>query len=818
VDGQSAARKSEVASPTPRTPKDITKEIIEKIVRGEFVAALKESDDSAKEFQARDPYWAWQFQILGARAQTYLGEYNDAIRRLSAPLPPVLAKTDVAVLRLMCRATAEDLAQKSSAAEADLLAAERLSAAASPSIRMQVLQARGNLDSSKKKYDAAERSFRKALDISRAQNSPSSEVSILGSLGYVAMGRQHLDEATDRFRASLVLAKSIGADSTVSTTLGNIAWNYDALGDFENARESFRQAVDAAQRSGEKTKQVIWLSNLALVDGEIRSYPEAEKIALQARELAQALQDPLTTVTALNASTQIALETGQFPMAVEFNRLASAIEVAGFDHDAVVSTELDAGRIAEQSGRLTQAEQIFDKIRVDPRVDTPALWESQALLASVYLKENRSADSELAFRRCLQTVQNAWNSVGETSRISFLSGVITFYGEYIDFLIARGRVAEALRIAETSRARTLTTGLSASGKVPEASFSDIELRKLSKRLKSTLLCYWIGQKHSHLWVVTPEKFSYFPIAGAQELDEALVNYRELLVNSGDALDPLSADGEKLFAALVAPAKALIPDGSRITILPDANLYGLNFETLIAPSPRPHYWIEDVSISTASSLTLLAASAGRPAPTPKNLLLIGDPAEVSSEFRKLPQAADEMQRVAHYFPSSNRESIQGPLATPAAYLKARPERFSYLHFVTHGTASLTHPMDSAVILSRPAPNEGYKLYARDIVAHPLHATLVTISACNGAGTRAYSGEGLVGLSWAFLRAGAHNVIGALWEVDDRSTPQLMDSLYDGLTTGQEPATALRNAKLAFVHSGTVYNKPFYWAPFQLYAGS
>jgi CHAT domain-containing protein len=122
----------------------------------------------------------------------------------------------------------------------------------------------------------------------------------------------------------------------------------------------------------------------------------------------------------------------------------------------------------------------------------------------------------------------------------------------------------------------------------------------------------------------------------------------------------------------------------------------------------------------------------------------------------------------------------------------------------------------VILS-PA-GETYKLYARNIVAHPLHANLVTISACNGAGTRAFSGEGLVGLSWAFLRAGAHNVIAALWEVNDRSTPQLMNALYGGLSKGQDPATALREAKLSFLRSGTVYAKPYYWAPFQLYAGS
>ena len=92
-------------------------------------------------------------------------------------------------------------------------------------------------------------------------------------------------------------------------------------------------------------------------------------------------------------------------------------------------------------------------------------------------------------------------------------------------------------------------------------------------------------------------------------------------------------------------------------------------------------------------------------------------------------------------------------------------------------------------------ESFKLYARDIMQHPIDARLVTISACYGSGTRSYAGEGLVGLSWAFLRAGAHNVIGALWEVSDDSTPQLMDALYQGLADGQNPATALRRAKLS-----------------------
>jgi CHAT domain-containing protein len=47
---------------------------------------------------------------------------------------------------------------------------------------------------------------------------------------------------------------------------------------------------------------------------------------------------------------------------------------------------------------------------------------------------------------------------------------------------------------------------------------------------------------------------------------------------------------------------------------------------------------------------------------------------------------------------------------------------------------------------------------------------------------------------------------------------MDKLYDGLSRGEDPASALRAAKLSLLHSDSVFRKPYYWAPFQLYAGS
>jgi CHAT domain-containing protein len=761
--------------------------------------------------------WCWQFRILAARAQIFRGQYKDAIGLLTPPLPSELTNDETAVLRKMTLANAEDLDEQFGAAEVDLAESERLAAASSPQVLMQVTQSRANLEYDRKKYPGAEAAFRKVLKISRELRSEPTEEEALGGLGNTAMEEDRYDEAADWYKESLELARKAGTSFSVPTTLGNLGWSYDALGDYENAKEFYEQAEQACLHAGQKADRIAWLTYLSDAYFETHDYLRAESIAAEALKLARQLGDPHTTVQSLNALAEVALETNRWPSAEKYNREAASIEIGDFDHREIVNTELDAGRIAELSGQLQEAERLFTKVRQDPAANAPWRWEADARLANVYRGERRSADAEREFRLSLKTIEDSRTAVHrEESRLSFLSGAITFYGAYIDFLISEGRTLEALQIAETSRARILAEGLAPSGRRSADAFATVGLQGLAKRLNSILLCYWMGREHSHLWVISADKTTYFPLAGSEEIDSAVKSYREALLASRDALHPVNRDGAKLYTMLVEPAQALIAKDARVTILPDASLYALNFETLIVPGMAPHYWIEDASVTTASSLTMLAASVARRPPTAKNLLLIGNTEEASNEFPRLPQASAEMRTVEHYFAKADRQVLEGKQATPAAYLSDRPERFAYLHFVTHGTASLTKPMESAVILSPGA--DTYKLYARDIVAHHLNANLVTISACNGAGTRAYSGEGLVGLSWAFLRAGAHNVIGALWEVSDSSTPQLMDALYGGLSQGKPPATALRDAKLSLLHSGTVYSKPYYWAPFQLYAGS
>jgi len=742
---------------------------------------------------------------------------------LKPEAPAALATTEIPEQRRLYRGIAHRYTQEFAIAERDFEETELLAKPLVPRYTCQLLIARAALWVDEKKYDSAESDYHAALALARSNALRGLEANSLADFGRLATARGRYDEAIDLYAAALQAANELGMKGNMSVILGNMAWNYRKLGDFENALAFGKQAEDASVQAGLIGNQIYWLTGMSNVYYEQHEYGPAEAVLVQALDLARHQGDKRTLVEFLNDLSEIALQTGDIESAEKYYAEAAQIEQAGLDQSGVLESMLVRGRIAQSKRAYKDAERAFLQVIADSRADAAQKWEAHARLAQTCASEGQFDKADKEFRRSLETIEGVRSSVqAEELRLSFLSSGIDFYDGYIHFLISRGREQDALLVAELSRARTLEEGLATATDKATPRLSALRPQQLAKRLKATLLFYWIGHDRSCLWVITPAEVAYFALPKAAEIEPVVKSHEKSVLGMRDAQDAGSTAGKQLYVMLVEPAKKLIPSGSRVFVLPAESLYGLNFETLVVPDPQPHFWIEDVTLTTASSLTLLDHSATRreeEAAKRRSLLLVGNTEPPNADFPKLPQAPAEMQKVGRYFPDSSRKVLEGKRATPFAYLGSNPERFAYLHFVMHGTASHTRPLESAVILSKEG--DSYKLYARDIVPHHLNANLVTISACTGSGTRAYSGEGLVGLSWAFLRAGAHNVIGALWEVSDASTPQLMDALYGELSQGKDPATALRDAKLSLLHSPdskSVFKKPFYWAPFQLYAGS
>jgi CHAT domain-containing protein len=219
------------------------------------------------------------------------------------------------------------------------------------------------------------------------------------------------------------------------------------------------------------------------------------------------------------------------------------------------------------------------------------------------------------------------------------------------------------------------------------------------------------------------------------------------------------------------------------------------------------------VSITPSLGLLSVDAEPRDAATGSLLLIGNPVSSSAQYPPLQFASQEISDIDKSLPAFQKIILTGPQANPDAYSQSDAGRFTLIHFVAHAVANRQEPLDSAVILSARGSRD--RLFAKDVRDTPLRARLVTISACRSAGAKIYGGEGLVGFSWAFLQAGARNVIAGLWDVDDRSTPQIMAHLYPELARGATPADALRTAKLDLMRSSETYHKPYYWAPFQIY---
>jgi len=293
------------------------------------------------------------------------------------------------------------------------------------------------------------------------------------------------------------------------------------------------------------------------------------------------------------------------------------------------------------------------------------------------------------------------------------------------------------------------------------------------------------------------------------------SYRTAIEDLRDPLESRNPSGARLSEILLDPIRKLAPPGSHVVIIPDGALHSLNFATLPAPTDSGKYWIEEVTLSVAPSLGLLAKSRPAKKAQAGSLLAIGDPESPGQEFPDLPHAREEVDTIAALFADSSKSVYERARAQPSVYRKAGTARFSFVHFAAHATANRASPLDSALILSREG--NSYALTAREIMRVPLDANLVTLSSCRSAGARAYSGEGLVGLTWAFLQAGARNVIAGLWDVDDESTSRLMSKMYRELTRGIPPEDALRTAQLSLLHAGYPYQKPYYWGPFQLYSG-
>jgi CHAT domain-containing protein/Tfp pilus assembly protein PilF len=633
----------------------------------------------------------------------------------------------------------------------------------------------------------------------------------LNTMGMGLLIRNRLDEALTWFERALSFADQEHT-AVYSVAMFNAGACYARLGQFDRAVAIQKRAVARNEGSGAAGPYEVALGELGstyLLQNDVtRAVPYLEKAIAVARD---AGLDGDAALWAKNLAAGY-IYAGKWDEAERLNEEARRLTPPERRHKLVFNT-LHSARIAAGRNRNEEAKQLFEAALAAAGAEPNVQWGAHEGLARLATAAGDRLTARREFERALAVIERTRADLLKTDyKLSFLSQLIGFYQEYVELLVRDGAVERALEIADSSRGRVLAERHGTSAP-PTANVA--ALRRLAAASGTRLVSYWLAPHRSYVWVLDGRGVRLHELPSADDIARLVQEHRAAIANAlADPLKSGATAGDRLYTLLVAPVVEGLPRDGSLTIVADGALHGLNFETLPVDAPR-RYLIEDVQVQIAPSLALLAANR-QPHTAARSLLLIGNPTPRDPEFPTLRFATAEMTNIASHFDGARVRTVAGSEASPETYRRSAPEQFALVHFTSHAEANIESPLDSAVILS--GADSTFKLYARDVAAVPLQADLVTVSACRGAGERAYSGEGLVGFAWAFLRAGARRVIAGLWDVDDRSTAELMSILYGRIAAGDSPARALRHAKLMLLRNGGATSRPYYWGPFQIFTMS
>jgi CHAT domain-containing protein/tetratricopeptide (TPR) repeat protein len=719
-----------------------------------------------------------------------------------------LASTDLEVRRLTLRADALTKLDKTVDAAAAVEAAEALRARTTErDLPVEIDIRRGVLLTLGTDPEAAVAPLTRAQQRARELGDIWLEATAANQLAINRIRVFRYDAAITFGEEALAKARAAGLRRVEAAALSNTSICYARLGDIEKARTYGANAVRLLEDIGDRRSlqgSLALLGNVYMLEGQPA---QAIPYYRRALEVAQAV-NARSYVTYWRANLAEALaDAGDWDAAEALNR-----DTRAEDQQTRLSIKLTEGTIAAGRKRWDGAVAAYTEvIRAGP-VNPAQRWHAHAGLADAQTQLGKPSEAMREFENAIAVIETTRAGLlASEHRLTFLSQLIRFYQAYVDLLIDRGEQARAFLVSERSRARILAErfGTPATG---ATSTPLSQYVAAARRSQTRFLSFWTAPRRSVLWVLTPGGLQTFLLPPAADLEPLVRAHQEAIVALRDPLLSGSRAAARLYAVLVAPAEALLARGSEVVIVADGPLLDLNFETLPAPSGR--YWLEHAVFSLAPAVAVALGGRTQKVKT-SSLLLVGDPDSGAAGYPKLRYAQGEMDSVRRGLSTGDSVVLAGSHANPAEYAAAKPARFSLIHFAAHGIANPISPLDSAIVLS--PKNGSFLLHARDIMGQDLSADIVTMAACRCAGTKAYAGEGLVGLAWAFLHAGARNVVATLWDVNDRSTAQLMSLFYTRLGQGVKPAVALHEAKLELMRANAAWHKPWYWGAFQHYAG-
>lgn len=624
--------------------------------------------------------------------------------------------------------------------------------------------------------------------------------------GHVALGEFYLD-AGNLPAARRHLEKAVAIDAGVSNVFRVIA--LAMLGDLEaeegrigQARETLEEALALADASDYGLQAVNALASLTKVALGRGDPDAARRHSAEAVALAETLGSPEATITALEARAR-ALEA------------AGGNDAPGAWLDTIDHLESLRGRLALGDLRMGVAEPRWNLYEGAIRTLLAAGRAAEAfdvserararLLLELLAERDASrpgASPVERLRRELRARFRERESAGTPERTEQLDAAI---GEL---------TAQLERMEADARTREPVTG---AARFPRPA-ALAELQSGLVGLDRALLTFFWGERDVYGWLVTAEGVRAARLGAADAL-AARIDFLAAALERPSGGVPWSGPARAAFDALLEPLAAKLP--GELLVVPDGPLARLPFEVLMPPgSAEPLGARARLRYGPSASVLLALAHAEKAGGWERSILVVGDPAlgegatPLASAGRDeplgpLPYAAEEARTIHRLFRNERADLLLGARATLDAWHALEPARYRYLHFAAHARVDDRRPERTHLVLA------GGRLDLFGIRALDLHTELVTLSACETGLGRRVRGEGVVGLSHAFLAAGARGTVVTLWRIEDAAAAEFMQDFYTKLSGNVAPAEALRQVRREWIASGA---HPAHWAPFVLVGGS
>ncbi|HEX7331412.1 MAG TPA: CHAT domain-containing protein [Pyrinomonadaceae bacterium] len=651
------------------------------------------------------------------------------------------------------------------------------------------------------------------------------ESEILDEMGRALSEQGQHEKALEYHRQAVEILRKVGNVRREAVALSNLGQVYNLLEKPDQAREQFTQALSIFRNVGDPGGAAVVLEGIARAEQKRGNFEEARKSITESLALIETIRSrsgslQLRASYRASASVERAYE---FYIDLLMQQHAKS-PAQGFDAEALRASE--RGRARSLLEKLNEA-----PVDIRQGIDS-ALIEKERDLKRVM---NAKAQSEMTVKA----------RRGSAEEIATLQREISALEDEYQQLQASIRKNSPQYSALTQ---------------PQP----LGLKEIQQQLdpNTVLLEYALGESRSYLWAVSSDSLQTFELPKREQIEKVARAVSESLVARSvvKSLETPAqrrtriADADALFRKLAAELSRMILapavaefKNKRLVVVTDGALQYVPFSALSVVANRPIILDHEViSLPSASAFALQRQNLAKRTAAPKAVAVIADPVFSPADKRlkdavvtessgqdttriiehlpgakgqlaipRLPFTRWEADQILAVAPQESSMKVLGFRANRSIATSDELSKYRYVHFATHGYLDTTRAGLSAIVLSmvdeQGRPQDGF-LRTHDIYNLKLPAELVVLSACETGLGKDVTGEGLDGITRAFMYAGARRLVVSLWNVNDKATASLMQRLYVGmLRGGKTPAAALRAAQIEMLRSRQ-WQSPYYWAPF------